>query len=263
MALSYGDEIMAGGHALAIHKETGKRVRIADLYGRTRWSGLWYNLDWIVVPGEDESGAAMVVNGPFCRPYISYPFTIESGCRFTGWRARDHLGALRFSSEEWSFANKAGLEAFVVIEPNIPVRSNPNKQWGREKWQALVDFFYGGVPFVQLGPPGTEILRGVRHIETPTFRHAAALLTMADAIIVPEGGLHHAAGALALDAIVLFGGSPSVEATGYPWHENIADTSPLAACGRWSPCDHCAEFWRDLAPEFVARKLAALLLREE
>jgi len=78
--MSYGDEIMASGHALAKHRETGQRVRIADKAGRPRWSELWAGLPWIVQPGEAGEGAVMLKNGPQCRPYIRYPFSRERGC---------------------------------------------------------------------------------------------------------------------------------------------------------------------------------------
>jgi hypothetical protein len=253
--MSFGDEIMASGHALSVHRKSGGRIVIVGLDGEPRWSDLWAGLPWIVQPGETRAGASAVQNGPQCRPYIAYPFNRDIGCRYSGWRARDHLGEIRFTAEETGFAARAtaGLEGFILIEPGVPAQSNPNKQWGRAKWQALADILTGeGRIVVQVGAPGTDTLAGVKLVETPSFRHGAAVLARAAHSILPEGGLHHAAGALHLPAVVLFGGAVDVEATGYPWHTNVVDDGPLSPCGAWSPCDHCADVWAKLSPEHVA-----------
>jgi ADP-heptose:LPS heptosyltransferase len=253
--MSFGDEIMASGHALSVHRQTGGRVVIVGRNGRARWSDLWNGLPWIVQPDENRSGAAAIQNGPQCRPYIAYPFSREIGCRYSGWRAQDHVGEIRFTPEETDFAARvtSDIEGFVLIEPGVPEQSNPNKQWGRAKWQALTDILRDqGRIVVQVGAPGTDTMTGAKLIETPSFRYGAAILALAGHAILPEGGLHHAAGALRRPAIVLFGGAVDVAATGYPWHTNVVDNGSHSPCGAWSPCDHCADVWAKLTPEHVA-----------
>lgn len=241
---------MASGHALAKHRRTGKRVQIIDINGRPRWSDVWRGLDWMAQPHERGDEITQLRNGPGCRPYIEYPFNRQRGLRFSGWRARDHVGALRLSGGEVEFAWRLtyGLGPFTVIEPHLTPKSNPNKQWG--KWKELVPLLPGQV--VQLGPVGTETLPGVLHLQTPTFRMAAAVLTFASGLVLPEGGLHHAAGVLRLPAVVLYGGTVDVQATGYEWHTNIVDNEPGSPCGTWLPCHHCRNIWKRLTPEAVA-----------
>jgi hypothetical protein len=253
--MSFGDEIMASGHALAVHRETGGRVVIVGRNGRPRWSDLWAGLPWIVQQDEQDGGAAALQNGPQCRPYISYPFNREIGCRYSGWRAKDNVGEIRFTAEETTYAAHAtaDIDGFILIEPGVPAQSNPNKQWGRAKWQGLADILQSqGRIVVQVGQRGTDTLNGVKLLETPSFRHGAAILARAGHAVLPEGGLHHAAGALHLPAVVLFGGAVDVDATGYPWHINVVDDGALSPCGAWSPCDHCADVWAKLTPEHVA-----------
>lgn len=256
--MSYGDEIMASGHALALHRETGKRVRILDKAGRHRWSELWTGLPWIVQPGEGAKDAVTLKNGPQCRPYISYPFSRETGCTYSGWRARDHVGALRFTAAEDTRAAllSRDLGRFVLIEPNVAAQSNPNKQWGRARWQALAEILKArGLNVAQFAYPGASLLRGTLTVDAGSFRTAAALLPLAHGLVLPEGGLHHAAGVLSLRAVVLFGGAVDVEATGYPCHVNLTDDGPGSPCGAWRPCGHCAAAWARLAPETVANAM--------
>lgn len=243
---------MASGQARSAFNETGKRVRIVGKNGRPRVNDLWRGLPWIVNDATERGDFATVVNGPQARPYIRYPFTRALGCTYSGWRARDHVGAIHLFAPELAHAEAwtRGRPPFIVLEPNLAPMSNPNKQWGVDRWQALADILSkrGFLP-VQLGPRGTPILRNVLHFETPTFRDAAAILARASAAILPEGALHHAAAALGVRAVVLFGGAVDVNATGYPLHRNIA-TAP--ACGRWLPCSHCASTWAAIKPAAVA-----------
>lgn len=254
--MSYGDEIMASGHARVVHEATGKRIIITGKNGKPRWSDLWAGLSWIVQPGETDASAIRLKNGPQCRPYIAYPFTRQRGCTYSGWRARDHVGEIRLTDEEKIFAAIFPPSKFTLVEPHIPEQSNPNKQWGWDKWQRLADILRtDGDAVVQVGPPGTRTLDGVDLIETPDFRYGAAVLARADKIILPEGGLHHAAGVMRKRVVVLFGGTVDPEATGYPWHENVTD-GLNRPCGAWMPCDHCKKAWKTIQPEYVARLAA-------
>lgn len=255
--MSFGDEIMASGQALAVARATGRRVRIVDCDGAPRWESVWENLPELARPCE-QGDFAELVNDRFTRPYMLHPWDRESGMRYSGWRARDHLGALRFDAAEqiWAAAAVGGLDWFVVVEPRVPAQSNPNKQWGWKRWQTLVKSM-PKANWLQLGPADTPALDGAARIVTPTFRHAAAILAQARAAVLPEGGLHHAAAVLGVPSVVLFGASPSPMATGYPFQDNIA--APGEPCGAWLPCDHCAGFWRALYPATVAARLRQLL----
>lgn len=212
---------------------------------------MWENLPWIAHTS-DAGGFDLLSNGPGCRPYIRYPFSLDLGCTYSGWRVRDNIGAIRFFDREIDFAETAtsGLGDFIVVEPHLTRNSNPNKQWGWPKWQGLVDQIRN-LNVIQMGPAGTKLLDGVIYIKTPTFRHAAAVLARAASSILPEGGLHHAAGVLGLPAVVLFGGAVDADAMGYDCHMNLAIGK---ACGNWKPCSHCAAIWDALSPDYVAER---------
>ncbi len=253
--MSYGDEIMAAGQARAEAARRGGAVHIVDRHGRPRWSDLWRGLDYIAAPRA--AAAGQVVSGPGARPYLK-SLSRAAGADFTDWRARDHPGALALDPAERDFAEQATarLGAFVVIEPLISPAGNPNKDWGWDRWVDLAARIRDLNP-VQLGPKGTRPLPGARRLETPSFRHACAVLARARAAVLPEGGLHHAAAALGVSAVVIFGGHTAPATTGYPGHVNIAAGG--TACGQWRPCRHCAAAMAAIAPAAVEEALRGSL----
>lgn len=206
-----------------------------------------------------------IVNGPRCRPYIDYaameedwrkvhperPFSTKLRdarlpWRYTAWRAMP--GEL-----SWPRGRPNGL---IVVEPHLKPGASPNKDWGWRRWQSLVRSRRW--PWAQLGPPGTRLLAGVTHVPTKSFQEACRVLSGAVAAVLPEGGLHHAAAALGVPAVVIFGGYASPANTGYEGQVNLyrAAGSP---CGQRVPCGHCAEAMAAIAPEQVAEELERLL----
>jgi ADP-heptose:LPS heptosyltransferase len=253
--MSIGDEIMASGQALSLYRQTGKRIRVIDTLGNTRWSDMWRGLRYIVCP-EDQCGESVdLLNCGGHRPHPIYAAPGEPMLP-SGWRVRDNVGEMRFSRRERKFAKSVAPESFVVIEPHTNLNTwTENKQWGAEKWQQLASLLLrAGHVVCQLGPEGTKTLRGAQLIGTQDFRKAAAVLELATFSILPESGIHHAAGVLRRPAVVLFGGHTSPESTGYPWHRNVATTT----CGERKVCQHCQDFWDLLTPDHVMAEVELL-----
>jgi len=263
-----GDELMAMGQAETLWRATGRRVVIVGQDGAPRWSDLWRGHPGIA--GRAEAGSSQIVrlvNGPGARPYLRDWRTWggQPQATFTAWRAADHLGTMPLSVSEAANAARlaAGLDRFVIIEPHFGRTSSPNKGWGLERYQALVDAM-PGVCFVQVGPAGTPVLRGTSGlIETPSFRDACAVMARAAAYIGPEGGLHHAAAVFRRPAVVLFGGFTSPLNTGYPFQVNLYQTGPESPCGRYAPCGHCAAAMAEISVPMVVAALAGVLERQE
>ena len=259
--MGIGDEIIASGHARKAFEKDGRRVVIVDKLSRPRWSSLWQGLSWIVPPGQippvsevkrlKREDVQLVRNGPQCRPYIQYPFNRRIGMRYSGWRVRDNLGFIQLKEVEVAFAAEVAkqLGKFVIVEPLVKPQANPNKQWGRARWQDLANVLIReGMNPVQIGPPGTAVLQGVTLVETPDFRFGTAVMKFARWSFLPDGGLHHAAGVLGMPATVLWGGTNDPNILGYPDHENIYFPS---VCGNWRPCAHCHSVWRAISPDYV------------
>lgn len=94
-------------------------------------------------------------------------------------------------------------------------------------------------------------------IQTPDFWRACAILSRASAYVGHEGGLHHAAAALGIPGVVIFGGFISPETTGYDCHVNLFTGGN--ACGNRTPCMHCRDAMNRITPEAVAEALIGIL----
>jgi hypothetical protein len=267
--VGWGDEIMAAGQARAMQKRDPRKVAIVDVAGRVRWHPAWQGNPRIAAPIEAERGEVQwLENGPGCRPYVDYarmrrdfarvypgrPFTTKVSdarlpWRFTRWRTpRGEIYGRRASHRGET----------VVVEPHLKRGASRNKQWGWSRWQDLVARV--DVDWIQLGPPGTRLLTGVRHVPTATFLEACAALSGARAAVLPEGGLHHAAAALGLPAVVIFGGRSSPANLGYAGQVNLFDPAPgESPCGQTAACAHCARAMAGIAPAAVGQYLETLL----
>lgn len=90
---------------------------------------------------------------------------------------------------------------------------------------------------------------GVSHIRTATFRQACGALSGAKLYIGPEGGLHHAAAALGIPAVVIFGGFIHPRTTGYDLHTNLfVGDEP---CGSTNYCVHCVDAMASISVDEV------------
>jgi hypothetical protein len=261
--VGFGDEIMVTGEARRLQRNDRRPVQVLDRNGRPRRHPLWADNPRFWRPGMAEP--QRIANGPGCRPYLDYaamgrdwrrlyprrPFSTRIRdarlpWRFTSWRAAP--GELTLPRGE--------PNGLVVVEPHVKPGASPNKDWGWERWQALVRTLR--LPWAQLGLSGTRVLPGVTHVPTRTFEEACRVLDGAAAAVLPEGGLHHAAAALGVPAVVIFGGYAAPANLGYDAHVNLysPDGSP---CGQRVACDHCAAAMAAIAPQRVAEELERLL----
>ena len=244
---------MAAGEARRAFLDHGRRVEILDRNGKRRWSPIWDGMDYIARP--DEPGEFLTLhNGPGKRPYIA----AKSDQRWT-WNTahRPAKAVLELSADEKAFAER--YRDRIIVEPHLKARSSPNKEWGWVRWNKLAWLLQErGRKVTQLGPANTALLECVEYIETPTFRRAAAVLSVARAAVLPEGGLHHAAAAVGCRAVVIFGGYIGTEITGYDCHVNLG-ADGRDACGMRVPCEHCRKWMDGITPEQVMRELLRII----
>jgi ADP-heptose:LPS heptosyltransferase len=235
-----GDEFIASGEARRLHQKLSKPVVIVDRYGQPRAHPLWAGVPYIV--SQHSRNAVIIRNCPGFRPYIE-------GKAKERWVWRKFVptpAELVFTPEELAWA-KRGRDA-IVLEPSLKTNASPNKRWG--KWTQLVEALRGH-RLVQF--PGDKILPGVEVIETPSIRHAAAVMSGAQGAVLHEGGLHHAAAAVGLRAVVLFGGYISPQQTGYKLHANLFTGG--YACGMRRSCAHCLAAMDKITVNDVVRAL--------
>jgi ADP-heptose:LPS heptosyltransferase len=256
--LGIGDELMVSGRARVMQQSDPRKCRV--IFKRApKWSPIWDNNPRIARLDEQGDFQVLFAKDPKTnlRPY----HTAKGEDRWTyNLDFRPDVGEIYFSEEERKLAHRprygdAANGDWILIEPHIKPGASPNKQWGRERWQALARLLRkAGLQAAQVGPPGTPRLEGVDLIETMNFRLAAAVLAGARAAVLPEGGLHHAAAALGVPGVVIFGGFTPVELTGYAMHRNLG-ASLGEACGMRTPCAHCAAAMAAITPEQVFNEL--------
>lgn len=252
--MGWGDEIMVTGQARAMQMADPRKVAVLDKHGRARWHPIWEGNPRIARPEDVAAGldAQRVVNGSGCRPYVAR-YTTERWI-YTDWPAEP--GEIYLTAAERSFAEPyAGA---IIIEPHTKAKASPNKEWGWDRWQAVVTA-RPDLPWVQPGPQGTRVLDGVRHVPTADFRLACAVMAVARAAVLPEGGLHHAAAALGVPAVVLFGGMVSPANTGYAGHVNLYRPHDGSPCGMRGPCAGCRASMASITPKEIPRALEGLL----
>jgi hypothetical protein len=251
--MGWGDELMAAGQARSVHERTGKRVEIVDRWGQRRTHAMWLGNPKIA--RLDEKGDfEKVVNGGNCRPY-------HLGKNDQRWvfnpDFRATPGEIYFTEAEQEFA--AAHPPRIVISATLKAKASPNKQWGRKRWVEFVRLAReAGHRLVELGEKNDARLPGAGFIPTPDFRTACAVLARAPAYVGHEGGLHHAAAALGVPGVVIFGGFTPVELTGYELHRNLG-VGIEKACGMRLRCGHCENEMAKIEPAKVLAELEGVL----
>lgn len=262
--MGYGDEIIALGQVQEIVRLSDiQKVEIVGSNGERRWSDLWEEHPEIAK--RNERGDFQLKNGPNARPYIKSWDTWGGKARsiFSGWRVRDFRAKLKLpaSAIVEGAELKTATGSYILVEPNIKGPGSPNKLWGVERFQKVVDSIRWAKPEISIVQfdNGGPMLEGVLRIVSPSFVSALGIMSSTSAYLGIEGGLHHAAGALGIPAVVVFGGFTSPEFVGYPEHRNFFIEGPESPCGRWAPCPHCEIAMSKIKPAYVAAALTDLL----
>jgi ADP-heptose:LPS heptosyltransferase len=244
--VGYGDDIIASGLARGLHKR-GKRAAFGD--GRRIIWGPW-------------SEEIFRHNPNIARPGSEGSKDLEWIAHYKGHRLYNRLDK---EKQRWiwnydfkvipgemfmpEYRRLAG--DYIYVEPNVPWHKSVavNKDWGLAKYQAVVDRLIADGHNVVQSTHGRDRLRGAKFVQTPTFRSALAILNSARAALLPEGGLHHAAAALGVPAVVIFGGFIPPSVVGYDAHVNL--TGGAEACGSLVKCHHCEQAMRRILVEEV------------
>jgi ADP-heptose:LPS heptosyltransferase len=101
--------------------------------------------------------------------------------------------------------------------------------------------------------------RAIPHSPT-TFRETCGLLASAECYIRGESGLLHAAAALGVPSVAIWGGCMDWEVMGgYPKEVGVGISEPC--CGSWKACEHCARVMGEITPESVLEGLVEALTR--
>jgi hypothetical protein len=251
--VGFGDEIMATGLAKSVPE--GKQAAFGD--GKRIIWGPWSEQIFrhnrrIARPGSEGSPDLEWID--HYKGHRKYN-QLGSRCWVWNYSFRATPGEIIFNGEP-----TAG-EGFIYIEPNVPWHKSVavNKDWGLKNYQAVAERLLKDGHDVVQSHYGQGRLKGVRVVKTPTFRDALSVMSQARAALVPEGGMHHAAAALGIPAVVIFGGFIPPAVVGYNGHINL--TGGAEACGSLNRCQHCLDAMKKISVEEVYQATVGFMCR--
>lgn len=244
--MGLGDNVIASSFARGA-RERGKRVAFGDgtrlLWDSNSEQVFRHNPNLVTL---GESLAADDIDWvPFFKGNRFYNKQ-EPGRWVWNYEFRAQPGEFYFTDAERSMVRRLGLpRKFIVVEPsNIKLQRDRyflNKQWPLDRYDNLVNALRShGHKVVQfLYDERGYRIPGAQLVRTPTYRQAAAILSEAALYVGSEGGLHHAAAACGVPAVVMFGGWLPPSVLGYEFHTNLTGGA-TEFCGLFQPCEHCA-----------------------
>lgn len=251
--MGFGDELMLTGTVKRAYEKRKKPVclgRFGKNYladdGECLWKEVFENNPKI--SEEIYPGCVWVPEIKGNRPYIDYIQTQALGKVVYKESYRPTPGEIFFTEQEK--AQYAKYSGFIYIEPNVKFfQGQPtfggNKDWGFERWQEVVN----RSPYEFIQGKGRK-LDGVTQVDTERFRDACALLSRSRLFVGPDGGMHHAAAALGLPAVVVWGGLVGPEVLGYDTHTNLRGKG-VRSCGNHKPCEHCRDAMNKVTVDMV------------
>jgi ADP-heptose:LPS heptosyltransferase len=251
--MGIGDCLMASGEARALFKANRIPVLIIDRRGRHVWSEVFEGVPYIVKPGQRLVGHInRLVNGGGIRPYIALKTS-------TKWYWRPYKpkpAEIVFTEAEKAFAEP--YRDMVMIEPCVKAVGHDNKAWPKNRWVELAAMLRHGDVVQCIAPGATESLPpNVLKVVTPTFRQAAAVLSVCKAFVGTDGGLMHAAAAVGVPAVILWSEFTAPEICGYSTMVNLRHAGK--ACGNRLNCHGCRVAMEKITVDEVVKALKGIL----
>lgn len=271
--MGLGDDIMYTSFAKKVHEETGKLVTTPD----NSWSPMWNNIPYIVKHEDVKDPNDVIVVDTHPAP--------GNGMRGLRWYLKSMAGKMEFNYDfhvmpsELIFTDEEIDEAkqllvdekeFIFINPSIKnTTSADNKDWGWHKWVELVELLKDTKYKLVQSIPASDyndvsgnvkferrLLPYTQHVVTENPRIAFAVLSLAKVIVTTEGGASHAAGALGIPGVVIFGGFVPPNVTNYPIHDAVYPDHPLSPCGTMHrSCPHCREVMESISAQEIYDRL--------
>lgn len=242
--MGFGDVLMTMGEAKKLHEKTGKKICLPRRY----CPELYREIDYIT---DDPANADIKLSEPF--PATDVPQTTDLRIAFKKYRPYP----ADLITPELNHVDFENLGEFIFIEPHTKTMTSANnRNWGWENFCRVVKMIE--INFVQ---PyyGKPVLPGVIPIPTRSFLEAAAILKKARTALMAEGGMMHAAAAVGVESVVIFGGFISPDNTGYDMHSNFfVGKQP---CGSKRPCPHCVEAMKRITVDQIVKALNEKLVR--
>ena len=254
--MGFGDAVLASALARGLHAQ-GKLMAFysPDVGARSiKWTGycddIFAHNPNIARPAQERQDN--LIWQPHYKKVFSY-CTYDGKNRKWLWNRnyKAQPGEFFFTPQELACPVE---KPFIVLEPNIAWQRqvNFNKDWGDGKYEALgkrlrndghrvVQFIHGN---------SRRKIDGAHQIPTPKFHQAAAIMSHASLIIAPEGANHHAAAALGVPSVIVWGDF-SPHTMGYDGQIKLSGSAPLQACGHVFNCPHCRKVMDSISVDEV------------
>jgi len=304
LIIGHGDDIMATAYARAavehFHNQE-KPIAVKCVFGNpetfhnkvnntlaVHTSEVFRNNPYCLQPGDDHPNIVCIPDYPGARVSIDYENSVWESIDRGAYSERvirqfkfdpnfrAKAGDLIFDQDELGnamrFVSRNLPPEFYVIEPCGKRDYHSNKLWPFNRWQEFIYDVPDNVTFVQFkhNAEDLDLADGdhakIHRVEGSTFREACAIMQVGKrGYVGTDGGLHHAAAAMDLPALVLWGHYSSPANFGYFGHVNIqgkamdAGGSWIAGpCGNLRNCDICTESMQSIPVKEVVSNWKAL-----
>ena len=267
--MGLGDGLMASGEVRELRKKNpAAKFIIGDGY-RSYWNEV-FDYNPYIIRGSEAKKYKKIIwikNYEGNRPYRNYGKNFPKDNYNWKESYKPKKGELFFSQKEINIAKqiiteikKTTQKKIIFIEPHIKKRLGyENRNWGFHKWETIVQELKKDYEFIQITYGDRKKIYGCININGLNFRCSAAVLSMCDLFIGPEGGMHHAAAATDKKAIVIFGGHISPNLTGYDFHKNLYIDDAQSPCGNKMPCDHCKKCLEKITTKMVIKEIKKII----
>jgi ADP-heptose:LPS heptosyltransferase len=235
--MGVGDQIMATAWARQAKRENPDAFVFLGDGKYCEWSEVFENNPNISHPkwlatAQTVGNAVYVPHYIGCRPYVRQKDGIS-----VEWNPKHRAipGDIYLNEVERQWATDTCGKDYILVEPHTKGTFGGNKGWKWDRWQELVNRL-GNV--VQNDPMGGKRLNGAKVPKADGLRKMLAMVANARLVIATDSALHHAAAALGVPAVVIWGARLHPSILGYESHVNLY-TGDGENCGLCVPCPHC------------------------
>lgn len=177
----------------------------------------------------------------------------------------ERLGLLEFPNRPAIFLTASELSKHklpISNKPWIAIQSTgnskwtDNKNWGMQKFASVVKMLSDWYSFVQIGDDGEPELEGVLNLTGKLkLREVFLVLKECNSFVGQVGFLMHAAAAVEVPSVIIYGGFEAPWQSGYAQNVNLYSSVPCAPCWLESKCPHEKMCMEMIQPAQVVQSL--------
>ena len=162
--------------------------------------------------------------------------------------------------EKMRYALPVGSKPWIAMHSIGVTEMTENKNWYPERFMEVSRQLRNAFRVAQLGRSSDPLLQvdlDLRGKIRP--REAAAVLASCSALVCQEGYLMHAATALGIPAVVIYGGFIAPWESGYEQNINLFTKLPCSPCWLRGPCPYDKECMKQISVDDVMNSVSVAL----